>query len=77
MTEQKIKLLGSVQEVDAFETGQNRRLHSATHAEILAGATSDIYFVKTQDILRQLQLEDTVVPAEIFGRKPGLLLGVE
>ena len=77
MTEQKIKLLGSVQEVDAFETGQNRRLHSATHAEILAGATSDIYFVKTQDILRQLQQEDTVVTAEIFGRKPGLLVGVE
>lgn len=77
MTEQKINLLGSVQEVDAFETGQNRRLHSATHAEILAGATSDIYFVKTQDILRQLQQEDTVVTAEIFGRKPGLLVGVE
>ena len=73
MTEQKINLLGSVQEVDAFETGQNRRLHSATHAEILAGATSDIYFVKTQDILRQLQQEDTVVTAEIFGDRKSVV----
>ena len=77
MAEQKIKLLSSVQEVEAFDIGAERRLHSATHAEILAGATSDIYFVKTQDILQQLHKEDTVVTAEVFGRKTGLFVGVE
>lgn len=77
MAEQKIKLLNSVQEVDEFTAGQNRRLNSATHEEIIAGATSDIYFVKTQDILQQLHQEDVVVTAEIFGRKPGLFVGIE
>jgi len=33
---------------------QGRRFHSAQHDEIRRGATTDIYFVKTQEILRHL-----------------------
>lgn len=76
MSEQKIKLMDSVQEVDVLSIGADRRLNSATHEEIIAGATSDIYFIKAQDILRHLGKEDTVVTAEIFARKPGLFVGI-
>ncbi len=68
MAESKIKLMSTVQEIDDFQAGKGRRLNSATHEEILAGATSDIYFVKTQDILARLGRQDVQVTAEIFGR---------
>ncbi len=76
-SEQKIKMLSSVQEVDAMKIAPERRLNSATHEEIIAGATSDIYFIKAQDILRYLDKDDTVVTAEIFARKPGLFVGID
>ena len=76
MAESKIKLMSTVQEIDDFQAGKGRRLNSATHEEILAGATSDIYFVKTQDILARLGRQDVQVTAEIFGRKPGLFVGI-
>ena len=76
MAESKIKLMSTVQEIDDFQVGKGRRLNSATHEEILAGATSDIYFVKTQDILARLGRQDVQVTAEIFGRKPGLFVGI-
>lgn len=53
------------------------RLHSATHEEILQGATADIYFVKTLEVLRHLGLEEERVTAEVFARRPGVLAGVE
>ena len=76
MSEQKIKLMDSVRDVDALAISPDRRLNSASHEEIIAGATSDIYFIKAQDILRHLAKEDTVVTAEIFARKPGLFVGI-
>ena len=75
-TETRIKLFDSVQEVDNLQVEQARRINSATHEEIIAGQTSDIYFIKTQDILRHLGKDDTVVTAEIFARKPGLFVGI-
>lgn len=77
MSEQKIKLMDSMQDVDALAIEPGRRLNSATHEEIIAGATSDIYFIKAQEILRYLDKEDTVVTAEIFARKPGLFVGIK
>lgn len=71
------KLMNTVEEVDNFSPGAAKRLNSATHEEILAGATSDIYFIKTQDILQKMHKEDTVVTAEIFARRPGLFVGIE
>lgn len=51
------------------------RLFSATHEEILGGATADVYFVRTQEILEKLGKGDTVVTAEIFPSKPGIMAG--
>ena len=53
------------------------RLFSATHEEILTGWTTDIYFLKTRDVLRSAGLLDTPVTAEVFTRKPGTFAGSE
>ena len=53
------------------------RLFSATHEEILAGWTTDIYFIKTRDVLRAAGLLETPVVAEIFARKSGIFAGLE
>jgi len=53
-----------------------KRLFSATHEEILSGATADVYFVKTQEILELEGKNDTVVTADIFTSRPGVLAGV-
>jgi len=64
-------------DVAAFQVDQTKRLHSATHEEIFAGATTDVYFVKTLEVLRHLGLEDKPVTAELFARRGGVLAGVE
>lgn len=73
----KTNEIDSVKKADQFSVGQDRRFFSATHDDILSGATTDIYFVKTMEILRGMELVDTIVTAEIFARKAGLLAGVE
>lgn len=67
----------SLAEVAALQVESGARLHSATHEEIVSGATADIYFVKTLEVLRHLGLEEQRVTAEVFARKGGLLAGVE
>jgi len=52
------------------------RLYSASHEEIVAGATADVYFVKTQEILEHEGKGDTIVTAEIFPSRPGVLAGI-
>jgi len=54
-----------------------RRFYSATHEDILAGATTDIYLFKTRDILEELGLLDTPVTAEVFPSRAGLMAGLE
>lgn len=56
---------------------QSPRFFSATHQEIMSGATTDIYFVKTRDVLSQESLLDTPVTAEIFTRKKGIFSGLK
>ncbi len=68
-------LLRSMRDVAAFQVDKDR-LRSATHEEILEGATSDVYFQKTFDILRLAGREDTEVVAEVFGRGDGILAGM-
>jgi nicotinate phosphoribosyltransferase len=63
-------------QVDQLRPAPGRILHSATHEEILSGATTDVYFVKTHEILTQKGLADTVVTAEVFAREEGLLAGM-
>lgn len=54
-----------------------RRFFSANHEDILTGSTTDIYFIKTMEILRHMGLEGTEVVAEIFPRKSGVICGVK
>lgn len=53
------------------------RFFSATHEEIKLGHTTDVYFVKTYEILSRLGKHDEVVVAEIFPRRAGVLAGVD
>lgn len=63
------------QDVKDYNPGHSR-LYSATHDEIRSGATADVYFVKTQEILEREGKNDTVVTAEIFTSRAGVLAGV-
>ena len=68
--------LMTLAQVTAFQPEKERKLFSAEHDEIINGATTDVYFVKTQEILERYSLNDTVVTAEIFARRGGVLAGV-
>ncbi len=54
-----------------------RPFFSANHDEIAAGLTTDIYFIKTMDILNHMGLSRKEVVAEVFPRKSGMICGVE
>ncbi|HHV78158.1 MAG TPA: nicotinate phosphoribosyltransferase [Firmicutes bacterium] len=66
----------TMSELERFQVDKNR-LFSATHEEILNGATTDVYFIKTYEILKHLGLEKTRVVAEIFSSGPGVMAGTE
>ncbi|MFZ7102697.1 MAG: nicotinate phosphoribosyltransferase [Peptococcaceae bacterium] len=70
------KKILSLQQVEKFQIEKNRVLFSANHQEILSGATTDVYFVKTHEILKGLGKENTEVVAEIFPRRAGLFCGL-
>lgn len=67
--------MDSYKDVQALQVG-TQRLFSATHEEILDGVTTDVYFVKTRDVLRYARKIATPVTAEIFARKPGIFAGL-
>ena len=69
--------LKSVKDVGEFTVGENRTFHSATHEEIFQGATADLYFVRSRELLAYVKREHTGVSAEIFCTRPGVLAGVE
>ena len=69
-------MLGSLKDVADFKVEKGRFL-SATHEEIRSGATTDVYFVNTRDILASLGCLDTPVTAEIFTRTHGLFAGLD
>lgn len=71
-----MKELHSLQDVERLMINENRVMYSATHEEILTGATTDIYFIRTLEILRATGKEDTLVTAEIFASRAGVLCGV-
>ncbi len=74
MTGDEIKSLKQVKEL---KIDKDRLFYSASHQEILNGAVTDIYFVRTYEILKKMGLIDTVVTAEIFPRKNGIFAGVD
>lgn len=71
------KRVTSVRDIATFRVDPGRRLFSASHEEILNGWTSDVYFVKTLDILRHLGHADDEAVAEIFPCSPGIMCGAE
>ncbi len=72
-----MKELKGLQDVPGVQIDEDRKFHSASHDEILTGRTSDIYFLRTLDILKELDLDEAIVTAEIFPRKQGIHCGVE
>ncbi|OWZ83654.1 nicotinate phosphoribosyltransferase [Natranaerobius trueperi] len=69
--------MNSLNNVNNWSINSDRRLYSANHDEILKGGTTDIYFVRTQEILNYMDLVDKEVTVEIFASKPGLMAGTE
>lgn len=69
--------LETLEQAHALRVDAGSRFHSATHEEIAAGATGDVYFVKTMDILRHLGRASAPVVAEVFASRPGVLAGMD
>ncbi len=67
----------SLEQVKNLKIDEDRPFFSAQHEEILNGSVTDIYFVRTYEILEKQGLIDTVVTAEIFSRKSGILAGID
>ncbi|NLG86105.1 MAG: nicotinate phosphoribosyltransferase [Firmicutes bacterium] len=67
----------SLERVRNFQPEADRLFHSATHEEILWGATTDIYFVRSYELLHHMGLGGTPVVAEIFARRGGVLVGIQ
>lgn len=73
-----MKSISKLEDIEKYNINKNERLlHSATHEEILSGMTTDIYFLTTMNILSHMKLEDSIVTAEIFARRDGILVGIE
>ncbi|PAB61395.1 nicotinate phosphoribosyltransferase [Anaeromicrobium sediminis] len=71
-----MKQVKSLKDIEGI-SNIDREIHSATHDDILKGLTTDVYFLRTLDILESMKLEDSIVTAEIFARKPGIFAGIE
>lgn len=69
--------LDRTSDIKNIKTGEGRKFFSATHEEILSGATSDIYFLRARDILGRLGLLETRVVADVFCRQSGIFCGSE
>lgn len=69
--------LKTVKDVGNFKVEEGRVFNSATHEEIVKGVTSDLYFVRTRELLSHAGKESTPVVAEIFTTRPGILCGTE
>ncbi len=67
----------TLKEIAAMDPGKEKRFFSATFSEIERGLTSDIYFVRTRDLLTQMDLAATPVTAEIFSSRAGVLAGID
>lgn len=72
-----MKTLKNLKDLKEVKIEKNREFFSATHEEIKKGATTDVYFLRTQDILEYLGIQDKVVTAEIFARKSGIFAGID
>lgn len=67
----------TMKQVEQLSLDPQRKFFSASHEEIAAGTTTDIYFIRTLEILKHQDLADTEVVGEVFGRRDGILAGME
>lgn len=67
----------TLEDIASMEIRSDDRFFSATGDEIKRGLTSDIYFVRTRDLLNKMGLADTEVTAEIFSSREGILAGTD
>ncbi|ADL08387.1 nicotinate phosphoribosyltransferase [Thermosediminibacter oceani] len=72
-----MKEIRTLEDVKKLNLEPQRLFYSASHEEIKTGATADIYFVKTMEILNHMGLARKEVVAEVFPRKSGIICGVE
>ncbi|SHJ21638.1 nicotinate phosphoribosyltransferase [Geosporobacter subterraneus DSM 17957] len=72
-----MKPMTSLKDIETLKIDGGRLLHSATHEEILSAATTDVYFLRTMDLLKNMNLDNSVVTAEVFARKSGVFCGIE
>lgn len=72
-----MKELRDMDSIKDFKVEGQRVLFSATHEEIIKGYTSDVYFIKTHQLLSEKGLADRVVTAEIFTSGSGIFAGTE
>ncbi|NCC82141.1 MAG: nicotinate phosphoribosyltransferase [Clostridia bacterium] len=70
------KRILSSKEIKEFKISEDRKLFSAEHNEILEGLTTDVYFVKTYEILEAMDKLDTEVTVEVFARSYGVFCGL-
>ncbi len=73
----KIQDFITLNEIGQINVEPGQRFFSASEPEIKRGLTSDIYFVRSRDLLKSMGLADTVVTAEIFASKDGVLGGID
>ena len=66
-----------INEVYKWQPEEDRRIFSADQNEILEGKTTDIYFVRTRELLEHIGESEKVVTAEIFASREGMMAGTE
>jgi len=64
-------------DVASLQVDATTRLFAADSAEIETGLTSDIYFIRSRDLLGEMGLGDTEVTAEIFSSRSGIVAGID
>lgn len=66
-----------IDEVYKWKLEDDRRIFSADCYEIVEGKTTDVYFVRTRELLEHLGEVDKIVTAEIFASREGMMAGTE
>ena len=72
-----MKQLKTIQDVTEYRAAEDRKLYSAEHNEIIGGLTTDVYFVKTKQLLESKGYGQAKVTAEIFARRSGVIAGID
>ncbi len=67
----------TLKDIQDYLVNPDRIIHSATHQEIVNGITSDIYFIRTREILKHMSRLDQEATVEIFSSRGGVAAGTE